>query len=197
MSLLYSEGYEGLSFDEIIKRRTQPGILIFNQNQEVVFINNEAVNLFKIINKETSLTEKPIALPDEVFQVCNSLKKMSVREEERLYCNASILYDGKRYSVRAVPLFRVGGKRSKPSHTMVIVESCTPRRNVDVNKVKIKFNLTKRETEVVEAIAKGFTNREIANSLCISEHTVKDYIKKIMQKLDVKCRTLIFCRVLE
>lgn len=197
MGLLYSEGHEGLSFDEIIKRRTQPGILIFNQNQEVVFINNEALNLFKIINKEASLSKKTITLPNEVFEVCNSLKKMSAAKEERLCCNASILYEGKRYSVRAVPLFRVGGKRSKPSHTMVIIERCTSRRNVDINRVKTRFNLTKREAAVVEEVVKGFTNHEIANSLCISEHTVKDYIKKIMQKLGVKCRTLIFCRVLE
>ena len=80
---------------------------------------------------------------------------------------------------------------------MVIIERCKPRRNIDIEKVKAKFNLAKREAEVVEGIVKGFTNREIASALFLSEYTVKDYIKKIMNKLGVTCRTLIFCRVIE
>lgn len=183
-------------FEDIIKKRTQPGILIFKQHQELVFINSEAVNFLKGINKKKDLFKKQDKIPDEVLKVCRSLKKISASGAERPCCNASISHNGQLYSIRALPLFHTG-KKNGSSHTMVIIERCTPRRNIDIEKVTAKFNLAKREAEVVEGIVKGFTNREIASALCLSEYTVKDYIKRIMNKLGVESRTLIFCRVIE
>lgn len=49
--------------------------------------------------------------------------------------------------------------------------------------------LTPREKEVLTALAKGMNNRSIAESLYISEHTVKKHIGQILDKLDLKDRT--------
>ncbi len=49
--------------------------------------------------------------------------------------------------------------------------------------------LTERETEVLRHLARGKSNKEIANSLFISETTVKTHVKNIMQKLGVPSRT--------
>ncbi|MBD1371862.1 response regulator transcription factor [Hazenella sp. IB182357] len=43
--------------------------------------------------------------------------------------------------------------------------------------------LTQREHEVLIQVAKGLSNKEIANTLFITEHTVKNHLKNIMQKL--------------
>ena len=48
--------------------------------------------------------------------------------------------------------------------------------------------LTAREREVLELIGCGYSNRDIASLLVISEHTVNDYTKKIYRKLDVHSR---------
>jgi len=45
--------------------------------------------------------------------------------------------------------------------------------------------LSRRELEVVTLIAEGFTNKEIANTLFISERTVTTHRERIMKKLDV------------
>jgi DNA-binding NarL/FixJ family response regulator len=49
--------------------------------------------------------------------------------------------------------------------------------------------LTPRETEVLQGIAGGNRNREIADLLFISEETVKVHVKHIMDKLGAKDRT--------
>jgi len=49
--------------------------------------------------------------------------------------------------------------------------------------------LTDREVEVLESIAGGNRNRDIANALFISEETVKVHIKHIMDKLGASDRT--------
>ena len=49
--------------------------------------------------------------------------------------------------------------------------------------------LSQREVEVLQLIAKGSANKEIAASLSISESTVKTHVANIFQKLDVNHRT--------
>ncbi|NMO94487.1 response regulator [Paenibacillus lemnae] len=48
--------------------------------------------------------------------------------------------------------------------------------------------LTPREQEILEQVAKGKTNRDISCELVISEHTVKNHLKNIMQKLHLDNR---------
>lgn len=49
--------------------------------------------------------------------------------------------------------------------------------------------LTDREVEVLQQLAKGLANKEIAQVLGITEYTVKDHIKNILGKLRVADRT--------
>lgn len=48
--------------------------------------------------------------------------------------------------------------------------------------------LTKRENDVAYLIVKGLRNGEIAETLTISEHTVKNHVSNIFSKLEVKDR---------
>jgi DNA-binding NarL/FixJ family response regulator len=48
--------------------------------------------------------------------------------------------------------------------------------------------LSARETDVVRCVAEGLTNREIAQRLKLTEHTVKNYLFRIFDKLGVSSR---------
>lgn len=48
--------------------------------------------------------------------------------------------------------------------------------------------LTSREKEILTCVARGKSNREISSDLCISEHTVKNHLKNILQKLHLDNR---------
>ncbi len=50
-------------------------------------------------------------------------------------------------------------------------------------------SLSPRQREVVALIAEGKTNREVADALCISEGTVKNYVTKILEVVGVSDRT--------
>jgi DNA-binding NarL/FixJ family response regulator len=48
---------------------------------------------------------------------------------------------------------------------------------------------TEREAEVIELMAQGLRNREIAEAFVISEATVKVHVRHILEKLGAKSRT--------
>lgn len=48
------------------------------------------------------------------------------------------------------------------------------------------FNLSERETEVLEAIGHGCTTHEIANRLCLSVNTIETHRRNLFAKLDVR-----------
>lgn len=49
--------------------------------------------------------------------------------------------------------------------------------------------LSKREQEVVQCLVQGMTNREIADQIGLSQHTVKNYLFRVFDKLGVSSRT--------
>ena len=52
-----------------------------------------------------------------------------------------------------------------------------------------ELGITRRELEILELIARGLSNREIAEKLFVSENTVKTHSSRLFDKLDVKRRT--------
>jgi len=59
----------------------------------------------------------------------------------------------------------------------------------DEDNVREKLaNLTKREQQIMAEVAKGLSNKEISESLQISEGTVKVHVKSLLKKLVVKSR---------
>ncbi len=64
----------------------------------------------------------------------------------------------------------------------VQAERLTPRANGELDA------LTEREREVLELVAKGMTNKEIAGALVITPNTVKRHLKAIFEKLGIHTR---------
>lgn len=52
-----------------------------------------------------------------------------------------------------------------------------------------RFNLTDKEFEIMEELAAGESNKEIAKKLFLSEGTVRNYISTILEKLELRDRT--------
>ncbi len=58
-------------------------------------------------------------------------------------------------------------------------------------------NLTERERIVLEFIAQGYTNREIAEKISVSTHTVKAHVNSILRKFEVKNRVCAVVKFIE
>jgi DNA-binding NarL/FixJ family response regulator len=76
-----------------------------------------------------------------------------------------------------------------PAVARRVIQEFQRMRAAAENAPELICELTARETEVLRLIADGKRNREIADTLFLSEKTVKNYISNILYKLQVNSRT--------
>jgi non-specific serine/threonine protein kinase len=55
--------------------------------------------------------------------------------------------------------------------------------------------LTRREREIATFVAREMTNRQIAEELVLSEHTVATHVRRILKKLDLRSRAQIAAQI--
>lgn len=53
----------------------------------------------------------------------------------------------------------------------------------------LKYDLNEKEMQLIELVAEGLSNKEIASDLFLSEGTVRNYLSAILEKLDLRDRT--------
>jgi two-component system, NarL family, response regulator len=90
------------------------------------------------------------------------------------YLTKDVLHDELLKAIRAV----YAGQNYLPSAVAAALAAQMPRPD-----------LSARELQVLQLIVKGLANKQIAYSLNIAEHTVKNHVKNILSKLGVQDRT--------
>jgi NarL family two-component system response regulator LiaR len=84
-------------------------------------------------------------------------------------------------------------KLTKPKITTVIVEKAVYVNNTadfKMNETELnRLNVSRREIEVLQLVAEGLSNDEIAQRLFVSLNTVKTHTSRLFEKLEVKRRT--------
>ncbi|MBD0671043.1 response regulator [Kitasatospora sp. NPDC091335] len=91
--------------------------------------------------------------------------------------------------IAAVRVVAAGEALLAPSVTRRLIEDFARTRPARRRDPKVRLNgLTPRETEVLELIARGLSNQEIAAGLVLAEQTVKTHIGRILAKLGLRDR---------
>jgi DNA-binding CsgD family transcriptional regulator len=109
-----------------------------------------------------------------------------LEEYQRLGMSGLLLVEG----TNMVPLLRLAVENNFPSLTADLLDILEKQQfNRPVPVQTTGETLSPREMEVLRLIAKGASNRGIAEQLVISEPTVKSHVTSILRKLNVKSRT--------
>ena len=85
----------------------------------------------------------------------------------------------------------VGLKLTRPKETVLVKEVQVPASEPFMrDQAKLQqLGITAREFEILQLIAGGMSNREIAEKLFVSENTVKTHSSRLFDKLSAKRRT--------
>ena len=85
----------------------------------------------------------------------------------------------------------LGRRLTRPTETVVVREVLVPAPAEFVrDQARLEaLGITPRELEILELIAQGLSNREIAERVFVSENTVKTHSSRVFDKLGAKRRT--------
>jgi DNA-binding NarL/FixJ family response regulator len=123
-----------------------------------------------------------------VVMLLDRLKGESVLDAFRAHASGVFIRDGSVLSLRKCIYSVFGGQVWASTEVLRFVLGAlagTSMPTVDPDSMAL---LTRREREVVGLAVDGVKNREIARKLCLSEHTVKNYLFSIFGKLGVSSR---------
>ncbi len=90
--------------------------------------------------------------------------------------------------IAAVHTIAAGDALLSPSVTRRVIERMAQQPTPEMADQARLDELTPREREVLGLIARGLSNREIANSLVVEESTIRTHVKRVLAKLDLRDR---------
>jgi len=90
--------------------------------------------------------------------------------------------------IAAVHTVAAGEALLSPSVTRRVVDRMALQPTPDLAGQGRLEQLTRREREVLDLLARGLSNREIAAALVVEESTVRTHVKRILMKLDLRDR---------
>jgi DNA-binding NarL/FixJ family response regulator len=90
--------------------------------------------------------------------------------------------------IAAIHTIAAGDSLLSPSVTRTVIQRMARQPAPDASSESRLDDLTPREREVLELIARGLSNGEIAAMLVVEESTVKTHVKRILRKLRLRDR---------
>jgi DNA-binding CsgD family transcriptional regulator len=99
------------------------------------------------------------------------------------------IYGGLIAATFAVLGIWLGLKLTAKRQAIVVKEVPAGERFIPDERKRENLHITRRELEILELIAQGLSNREIAEKLFVSENTVKTHSSRVFDKLGARRRT--------
>jgi DNA-binding NarL/FixJ family response regulator len=93
--------------------------------------------------------------------------------------------------IAAVHTVAAGDALLSPSVTRRVIERMSRQPTPDLAGQARLDDLTPREREVLQQIARGLSNREIAAALVVEESTIRSHMKRILMKLGLRDRVQV------
>jgi len=190
----------GLKQSPRLQQQGGTGVILFNSTGHLLFINSEAQAFIHQLQPLSTRENGTCLIPEEILTVvralvarlmhCDHPKDLESFQVERL-CVAP----GQQFLLRGLcipdePLVR-------NSRCLVIMEKLNQHK-LECTDAEIQrlYHLTEREQMVIIYLKLGFTNKEIAGRMNLSEYTVKEHLKRIMHKTKTTTRTGLVGRMI-
>jgi DNA-binding CsgD family transcriptional regulator len=178
---------------------TSTGVILFNCIGQLLFMNHEAQICLRQLQPLAIRKNGGCLIPPDVHAVVRDLISRLLECEHPKDCE-SIQVERLFFSSDQGLLIRGFCIPDEPiasnSRMLVTIEKLHERVRCPDISVQERYHLTAREQMVIIYLMLGFTNKEIANRLILSEYTVKEHLKRIMQKTKTTTRTGLLARMI-
>jgi DNA-binding NarL/FixJ family response regulator len=146
------------------------------------------VRMPKLTGIEACVAMKDAAPHARIIMLTASDEEADLYEAVKNGASGYLLKDSSIDEVaQAVRVVADGQSLISPSMAIKLLDEFKQMSRSDRNTVPTP-RLTERELEVLRLVAQGLNNREIAKQLFISENTVKNHVRNILEKLQLHSR---------
>ena len=183
-----------------LRQQGATGIILFNSTGHLLFMNTEAQAFIRKLQPLSTRENGACLIPEKIHAVvrdlvgrllhCDHPKDCESIQVERLcFVNDQrLLLRG--FCIPDEPL-------AQNSRFLIIMEKLNQQKlecpDADMQQ---RYHLTEREQMVIIYLMLGFTNKEIAGRMNLSEYTVKEHLKRIMHKTKTTTRTGLLARMI-
>ena len=184
--------------ETLVEQRVGPGILLLSPAVQLMHMNPQAWELCgKIMRAEHGKVATGV-LPTAVTKLCAEVitvlqVRTIAKDWEQVHIRCLVSTPNPPVLLRAFGFPDRGG--AQLARILILMEEVPQRKERATEKARERFHLTARQHGVVSQLARGHTNKEIANALNITEQTVKEHIKHIMEKTRSTTRTAVLARI--
>ncbi len=176
------------------------GIILFNSVGQLLFMNTEAQTFTRQLQPLSTRENGTCLIPEKIHTVVRELISRLMRCDHPKDCESIqverlCFANDQRFLLRGFCI--PDEPLARNSRLLVIMEKLNQQKlecpDADMRQ---RYHLTEREQMVIIYLMLGFTNKEIANRIHLSEYTVKEHLKRIMQKTQTTTRTGLLARMI-
>ena len=160
------------------------GVIVFDAAMNITYQNKRAGNFLRSYR-----------LPAEVTNVCGRIfEAMRTGKLKEVFPGEVIMYQ----SIDGAPnrwIISLHVCKEPRQFVSVFMSEEKMSNKINVNKARMQYKLTRRETDIVRRVVDGRRNEEIAEDLGIAIQTVKDHLSNIYMKCMVENRFGLICKL--
>ena len=179
------------------------GLLWLDHKFTPSFFNAEArdicLQLLSRMPYNTSDLEKgEFPIPSCIIKDCSDLLDLLKAEEQPILSpKERIVFtgSGKKFRIECSLIWKTDQINSMPNF-IVTLSDLSDEKKLETT-LQARFQLSRRELDVIYYLTRGLSDDEIGEKLCISRQTVHTHIKNIYKKLGVKSRIELYRRVIQ
>lgn len=175
---------------------THQALMVFTSSLKLLYMTQEASALSEHINQERLGDKAKGLLPQEVMSLCGQLRShLKIKDSQQVVeMQGHCLLNGPPRRALLIRGLGISDPSGLAQSRILILMEGLENDLPSMELLMQRFQLTEREHVVLQELSKGLTNKEIGNTLGITEQTVKAHVKRLMQKMQATTRTgLLSC----
>jgi DNA-binding CsgD family transcriptional regulator len=151
------------------------GTIVLDRNCNVIFTNTYG----KLFLRRHRAPDEFTSLSNRIFDSIDNGTFIKIFPGE-IYLYKKLEGSSSRW------VFKFDVSQESDPRVYIFIREESVADKLNLNELRLKFRLTRREVDVLRRTLRGLQNTETAEELNISEQTVKDYLSSIYLKLEVK-----------
>jgi len=176
----------------LASKRTGPGIFLFSQECHLLFANKQALQFNQRLSEAGRCQTAQGLIAPSIMKFCEEVSaSLRLKPEPK---------DWETYKLERIAfaqphsLLLRGIEISRIRSVLIPIETMREQQHAEPG-FRSAVHLTERQRTVLSCLARGMTNKEIANQIGLSEHTVRDPMKLLMRRTGTSTRTGLLARI--